>query len=54
LSTREDFGLWKVLQVPVIGDHVKQKSRAFEVMSPSFESFKNPKELFVVDVIVEL
>jgi len=30
----------KVLQIPVISDHIDQKSRAFEVMSPSFESFK--------------
>jgi len=37
----------------VIGDHINQKSRAFEVMSPLFESFKNHEELFVVDVIVE-
>ena len=40
------------MQVLVIGDHVDQKSRAFQVMSPSFESFKN-HELFVVDIIVE-
>ena len=39
--------------VPVISDHVDRESRAFQVVSPSFEGFKNRKELFVVDVIVE-
>src|SRR5882724_428472 len=41
LSTREDFGHWKVFQIPMIGDHIDRKSRAFKVMLPSFESFKN-------------
>jgi len=40
LSMHEDFGHCKVLQIPVISDHINQKSTAFEVMSPSFESFK--------------
>ena len=53
LSMREDFGHCKILQVPVIGDHVNWKSRAFEVMSPLFESFKNCKELFVMDIVVQ-
>src|SRR5882672_3694282 len=43
LSTHEDLGCLKVFQVLVIGDHIEQKSRAFKVMSPSFESFKNRK-----------
>ena len=43
LSTREDFGHGKVLQILVISDHIDQESRAFEVMSPSFESFKYRK-----------
>ena len=37
----------------MISEHVNQKSRAFKVMSPSFKSFKNHEELFVVDIIVE-
>jgi len=49
----EAFGHLKVLQVPVIDDHIDRRSRAFKVMSPSFESFKNREELFVMDVIVE-
>ena len=47
------FGCSKILQVLVIIDHIDQKSRAFEVMSLSFESFKNCEELFVVDIVVE-
>jgi len=53
LSTHEDFGRCKVLQISVIGDHINQKSRAFEVMSPSFESFKNCEEFFVMDIVIE-
>jgi len=41
LSTHEDFGHLKVLQTLVISDHIDGKSRAFKVMLPSFESFKN-------------
>ena len=37
----------------MISDHIDLKSRAFKVMSPLFESFKNCEELFVMDVIVE-
>ena len=37
----------------MIGDHIDRKSRAFKVMSSSFESFKNREELIVMDVIVE-
>ena len=37
----------------MIGDHVDRKSRAFEVMSPSFESFKNCEQLFVMDIVIE-
>jgi len=41
------------MQVLVIGDHIDWKSRAFEIMLPSFESFKNCEYLFVMDIIVE-
>jgi len=43
----------EIMQILVISDHIDQKSRAFEVMSPSFESFKNREEFFVMHIIVE-
>jgi len=51
--THEDFGHRKLLQILVIGDHLYRECRAFEVVSPSFEIFKNCEELFVVHIIVE-
>src|SRR5882672_7695963 len=41
LPTCENFGHGKILQIPVISDHVDRECRAFEIMSPSFESFKD-------------
>ena len=37
----EDLGCGKILQVPVIGDHIDRECRAFKIMLPSFEGFKN-------------
>ena len=36
----------------MIGDNVDQDSRALKVMLPTFEGFKNCKELFVMNIIV--
>ena len=41
LPMREDFGGRKILQILMIGDHVDREHRAFEIVSPSFESFEN-------------
>jgi len=49
----EDFCLGKVLQILVTGDHIDWECRTFKIMSPSFESFKNHKELLVMHVIFE-
>jgi len=43
LALREDLGHGKILQVQVISDHIVQECRAFEIMPPSFEGFKNCK-----------
>jgi len=43
LTPREDFGHGKILQVLVIGDHIDRECRAFEIMPPSFEGFKDRK-----------
>jgi len=36
----------------VIGDHIDWECRSFEIILPSFESFKNHKELFVIHIVV--
>ena len=37
----------------MIGDHIDQKCRAFELVRPVFESFKNCEEFFVMHIVVE-
>ena len=52
LSTRQDLGSRKILQVLVVGYDVNSEGSSFKVMSPDAESFKDGEELLVVRVVV--
>ena len=53
LATTKDLCSCEVFQVLVIGDHIDRSCRAFKVVSPDTESFKDCKEFFVVGVVVQ-
>src|SRR5882724_844742 len=54
LVTCELLGGHKVLEVLVIGEDQYDMCRALEVVAPLLEGLKDGKQLFVVDLIVEL
>ena len=53
LSTGQNFSGREILKVLVIHNNINGSSRAFQVVSPDMESFKNGQEFFVMGVIVE-
>ena len=52
LMTVECLGLSKVGEVLVISEHLHQKERSMEVMSPGFQGADDSEEFSVVDIIV--
>jgi hypothetical protein len=53
LSAGEHSDRGEILQVFMVCHHIDRRSRAFEVMSPDSECFKNGQEFFVMGVVVQ-
>ena len=53
MVSTKDLCSRKIFQVFVVGNNINWSCRAFKVMSPDMESFKNGKEFFVVGVVVQ-
>jgi hypothetical protein len=53
LSAGEHLDCGEILQILMICHHVNWRSRAFEIMSPDSECFKDGQEFFVVGVVVQ-
>ena len=54
LTVGQDLGAGEILQVLVVGDHIDQRGRALEVVSPVLEGLKDGQQLLVMGVIVQL
>ena len=54
LATRKLLGGHKVLEVLVIREHEYDMCRALEVVAPLSEGLEYRKQLFVIDLVVEL
>ena len=54
LSVCEQFSGRKILKIFMICYHIDWGWRSLKVMAPDFECFKNCKQFFVMDIIVEL
>ena len=54
LSTCKDFSGGEILQILVICNNVDRSTKAFKIMSPDTEGFKDCQQFFVVSVVVEL
>src|SRR5882724_6214899 len=54
LATRELLGGRKVFEVLVIREHEYDVCRALEVVAPLLEGLEYHKQLFVIDLVVEL
>src|SRR5882724_3465091 len=54
LATRELLGGCKVFEVLVIGEHEYDMCRALKVVAPLSEGLEYCKQLFIVNLIVEL
>jgi hypothetical protein len=53
LAAVENLGSSEVLQILVIHDDIYWKLRAIQVVSPDSEGFKDGKEFFVMDIVVQ-
>ena len=54
LMAGQDLGAGEILQVLVVGDHIDQRGRALEVVSPVLEGLEDGQELLVMGIIVQL
>ena len=54
LTAGQDLGAGEILQVLVVGDHIDQRGRTLEVVSPVLEGLEDGQELLVMGIIVQL
>ena len=54
LSPGEEFRRGEVFKVLMVHDNIDRSWRPFQVVSPTLEHFKDGKEFFVTNVVVQL
>ena len=53
LLARKDLSSSKIFKIFMIDDNVNRITRTFKIVTPCLEGFKDFKELFVMNIIIE-